>query len=55
MEKREGMKEGEEIGRQKNKEETVRNLSTMGGFSIKQISQATGLSLDKVRALQNAK
>ncbi len=51
--KRDGKKEGEKIGRQREKEETVRNLTAMGGLSIVQISQATGLSLDEVRALQN--
>ncbi len=53
--KRDGLSEGEGIGRRKEKEETARNLTAMGGFSIVQISQATGLSLDQVRNLQSEK
>ncbi|MCK5524758.1 MAG: hypothetical protein KAI83_16660, partial [Thiomargarita sp.] len=54
--KEEGLKEGEEKGlnkgEQKAREESARNLWSIGVLTEEQIAQATGLSLKKVKSLK---
>ncbi len=48
-------REGERKGRREEKEATAMNMIAMGAFSMEQISQATRLSMDEVRKLQNTR
>jgi len=49
---KEGLKEGEEKGEQKAREESARNLLSIGVLTEEQIAQATKLSLERVKALK---
>ncbi|MCP4576473.1 MAG: hypothetical protein GY846_09350 [Deltaproteobacteria bacterium] len=44
-------REGERKGRRKEKQATSMNMIAMGSFSMEQVSQITGLSVDEVRRL----
>ncbi|MDR5865091.1 hypothetical protein QC758_19225 [Halomonas campisalis] len=50
--KREGRQEGEQLGTEKAKRDTARNLIKLGVLSDEQIAQATGLTMDDVEALR---
>jgi predicted transposase/invertase (TIGR01784 family) len=48
----EGKEEGKKEGQEEGKEEVALNLLRMG-LPIEQVSEATGLSLDKIQQLQS--
>jgi len=49
----EAKKKAEEKGRNEEKEKTVRNLKAIGVLTEEQIASVTGLSLERVKALEN--
>ncbi|OAD23644.1 hypothetical protein THIOM_000519 [Candidatus Thiomargarita nelsonii] len=50
--RKEGRKEGREEGREEAREESARNLLSLGVLTEEQIAQATGLTLERVKALK---
>nr|WP_298375258.1 hypothetical protein [uncultured Halomonas sp.] len=50
-ERQEGRQEGEQLGTEKTKRATARNLIKLGVLSDEQIAEATGLTVAEVRAL----
>ena len=48
----EGRKQGEQIGLQKGRQESARNLIQLGVPTDRQIAQATGLSIEQIEALR---
>ena len=48
----EGLQEGEQLGAEKTKHETARNLLKLGALTDEQIAEATGLTLADVQALR---
>ncbi len=53
--RRKGRMEGRREGRKEEKEATAMNMIALGSFSMEQITQVTGLSVDEVKRLQNTR
>ncbi|MEN8220710.1 MAG: hypothetical protein ABFS56_31035 [Pseudomonadota bacterium] len=51
MKEENNMEEGEKTAMEKGRKETARNLLAMGILSAEQIASATGLTLEKIKAL----
>ncbi len=54
-ERREGQREGRKEGRREGEEAIAMNMIAMGSFSMEQISEVTGLSVDELKRLQNTR
>ena len=50
-ERQEGREEGREEGRQEGKTETAKRLLKMGKFSLEEIADGTGLSIEEIKKL----